>query len=157
MFWHPLRLNNKPSFQPITKQPFLQKVRTLRQYLPPVLRSNWLSLNPHNVIPKRWVRYDSTNATAKFGDLFHGRYQIFVEFLIALERFQSRSTQAELRRAFKRMDRFTVSWVLFVLCVCSASGKPTKHKSSHSKTMVKRWDLIVEHDRKFECLCQCLL
>ncbi|XP_020632387.1 B-cell linker protein-like isoform X2 [Orbicella faveolata] len=44
------------------------------------------------------------------------------------------------------MDRFTVSWVLFVLCVCSALGKPTKQKSSHSKTMVKRWDLILEHD-----------
>ena len=82
----PAKANNKQSFQPITKQPFFQKVPTLRQYLLPPPRSNWLSLKSHNVIPKRWVRYDSSNATAKLGHLFHGRHQIFVGFLIAILR-----------------------------------------------------------------------
>ncbi|XP_058964646.2 uncharacterized protein [Pocillopora verrucosa] len=44
------------------------------------------------------------------------------------------------------MERFTLAWVLFTLCLCSVLGRPAKQKSSLLKTIVKRWDLIVEND-----------
>ncbi|XP_022798655.1 uncharacterized protein LOC111336759 isoform X2 [Stylophora pistillata] len=44
------------------------------------------------------------------------------------------------------MERFTVAWVLFSLCLCFVSGKTAKQKSSLLNTIVKRWDLIVEND-----------
>lgn len=50
--------------------------------------------------------------------------------------------------SLQTMNRFTVGWVLFVFCVGLGLGKPAKDKSTVKK-IVKRWDLLVNQDRKF--------
>lgn len=101
------------------------------------------------------MRYDSsTHATAKFGELFQVSYKIsltVVYFPLLEVFFFTEFNEAELVTnglRVKIMNRLTVGWVLIVLCMGLTLGKSIKHKSV-AKTIVKRWDLFVNEDRKY--------
>lgn len=76
----PANTNNKPSLKPIKIQPIFQKCVSYNNIYRQCTDLIGFAWTLHDVIPKRWVRYNSSNATAKFGGLFHGRYQIFAGF-----------------------------------------------------------------------------